>query len=525
MIDKYKLALLLALIGTSALAQMEMKLSLQEALKTAVERNLDLELQRLNVNTSNLDIESTRTRYEPQVTAGISTRESKAQASNNNEGTSTTVITSTGSDVSTALSKQEWWGMSWRLSTQTNLNESNSQNSLGERYNTSLSLGFEQELLKGFSRDKELLLYDQYVAISNSSITRVVLEDAIITVLQTTENAYWDLVLAREQLQVNIASLELAETFLEQNKTKVDVGTLPPIDLVNAETQVASREREIVTAENQVSAAEDALKKVMNLPLEKWAAIISPTDQIIIEAVETHFEEDLATALSNRTEMRKHDQNLRKAELGVKLRQDEMQAKLTFGGSYGFNGASIGEPIRQRLINPVTGEPIQDANGNDLFTTVGTTGTSVRNSYTDTLAREKPSWNASLNLTWNPFNKAGKINLTKANIEMRREELFVEQTKVTILEDVRSSVREIHANKKSIQASEKSVKLSRENLKAAEQKFQNGIDTNYTVAEKQKDLVQEETSLIQAQINYIKAVTSYHKALGKLLEKRNILVQ
>lgn len=525
MINKFKLTVLMALVGTMAFAQGEMKLSLQEALKTAVERNLDLELQRLGVRTSNLDVDATRAQWEPQVTADLSTNESKSPATNNNEGSSDTTITSTGSRFATTYGKNEWWGMSWQVSTTTNLSDSTANNSLGERYATNLNLGFNQELLRGFARDKDILLYDEYVAVTNATISRMDLEDNIITVLQTAENAYWDLVLAREQLEVNKASLDLAIAFLEQNKTKVDVGTLPPIDLVNAETQVANREREIVTAENNVRAAEDALKQIMNLPVEKWIMHIVPTDLITIEEVDTNFQADLNTAMENRTEMRRHAENMRRATLDLKIRKDEMQPKLTFSGSYGYNGSSISSPILQDLINPYTGEPILDDDGNTIPQFVGSTGTSARQSWADTLERDKPAWNASLSLTWNPFNKAAKINYAKANVEIRRQELQVAKTKVSILEDVRAAVREIQANRKAIQASEKSVKLSRENLKAAEQKFQNGLDTNYTVAEKQKDLVTEETNLLQTQINYIKAVVSYHKALGKLLHKRNISVQ
>ena len=491
MIHRYT-PMVLLLAGTVAFAQGEMKLSLQEALKTAVERNLDLELQRLDVRVGNLDVDGARAKFEPQVTAGLSTREGRTPATDSTEGGTNTVITSTSSSLSTTVGKNEWWGMGWQLSSTTNLNDSNAANSLGERYNTNLNLRFQQELLKGFGRDKELLLYDEFVAHANAGIARTDLEERIITVLQTAENAYWDLVLAREQLEVNKASLELAITFLDQNKTKVEVGTLPPIDLINAETQVAAREREIVTAENQVSAAEDALKKIMNLPVSQWGNTITPTDHINIEDVQTQFEKDLEIAFENRTEMRRYDQNMRKAQLAAKLRKDELQPQLTFSGAYGFNGSSLATPIQQAVINTETGLPVRDSRGNIVYETVGATGTSLRESLSDTLARDKPEWSAGLNLTWNPFNKQAKINMAKANVDLRRQELLVEQTKVAILEDVRAAVRELQANKKAIQASEKSVKLSRENLKAAEQKFQNGLDTNYTVAEKQKDLVQEE---------------------------------
>ncbi len=526
MVHRFKPMMLLLFVAPLAFSQGEMKLSLEQALKTSLERNLDIQLERLNVDTRKLDIDSTRTRFEPKVSSTLSSTESKSSASNSNEGSAGATITDSSSTLSADLSKSEWWGFSWSLSSDNRLSDRSAANSFGQSYGSSLNLGFRQELLKGFSLDKEVMLNDRYLAIANSTSARIDLENRLTTTLQNTENAYWELVLAREQLEVNKASLDLAQKFLEQNKTKVQVGTLPPIDLITAETRVAGSEREIVTAENNVQAAEDTLKKFMNLPVEQWSQHIIPTDRIQIETLTTDFTQDLETALANRPEMLKDDQSLRLALLELKLKDNDLLPSLTFSGQYGYSGVSQSRDILTTVVDPATGLPVINPNtGQPYSTSVGFTDTSWRDSLSDLLEQDKPSWSASLQMTWYPFNKAAKVNRTKAEVALRQQELRHEQTRVTIVEDVRSAVRQIQANLKGIQASEKSVKFSRENLKATEQKFQNGLSTNYEVAEKQKDLVQDETNLIQTKISYVKAVTNYYRALGKLLDKRNIVVQ
>lgn len=519
MIDRFRPMVLLLFFSPLAFSQGEMKLSLEQALKTSLERNLDIQMERLNVDTRKLDIDQTRTRFEPKVTSSLRTEESKSPVNNSNEGEAGSSVTNTSSSLGGELSKAEWWGFGWSLSANNILRDSNATNSLGQSYSSSLDLGFRQELLKGFSLDKEVMLYDRYVALANSASARVDLENRMISILQETENAYWELVLAREQLEVNKASLDLALKFLEQNKTKVQVGTLPPIDLVTAEAQVANREREIVNAENSVMSAEDALKKIMNLPVERWSDHIIPSDRIQIDSLSTSFEQDLETALAHRPEMLKDEQALRTAMLELKIKENDLLPTLTFSGEYGFNGSSQPRAMLVPEIDRTTGLPTGD------YTQLGFTDTSLRDALSDLLIRDKPGWSASLQMTWYPFNKAAKVNRAKADVALRQQQLRHEQTRITIVEDVRSAVRQIQANLKGIQASEKSVKFSRENLKATEQKFQNGLTTNYEVAEKQKDLVQDETNLIQTKINYVKSVTNYYRALGKLLEKRNIIVQ
>ncbi len=519
MIDRFKPMALFLLFSPLAFSQGEMKLSLEQALKTSLERNLDIQMERLNVDSRKLDIDQTRTRFEPKVSSSLSTNENKSPVSNTNEGDPGSTITNNSSSLNSEVTKSEWWGFGWSLSADNFLRDSSSKNSLGESYSSSLNLGFRQELLKGFSLDKEVMLYDRYVAIANSTSAQVDLENRMISILEGTENAYWELVLAREQLEVNQASLDLALKFLEQNKTKVQVGTLPPIDLVTAEAQVANREREIVTAENNVQSAEDALKKMMNLPVERWSDQIIPSDRIQIDSLTTSFEQDLETAFAHRPEMLKDQQALRTAMLELKLKDNDLLPTLSFSGNYGFNGSSQPQAITAPEIDPATGLPTGDA------TILGFSDTSLRDSLSDLLMRDKPGWSASLQMTWYPFNKAAKVSRAKADVALRQQQLRHEQTRITIVEEVRSAVRQIQANLKGIQASEKSVKFSRENLKATEQKFQNGLTTNYEVAEKQKDLVQDETNLIQTKINYVKSVTNYYRALGKLLEKRNIVVQ
>ncbi len=508
------LAALFACAAVSAQTPLTQKeYSLEEALQVAIERNLDIELQRVNIEASNISLQQTRTAYEPVVTNTTQTQTFDQEATNRNQGVSGQAISVETIDFNTTLSKQEDFGFSWQAQFNNNLRDSNEFFSLGETYTSTLSFGFEQKLLKGFSFDGEILRNNEFVARGNLEISEYDLQIQVANVLQQAENAYWDLVVALEKLDVTKQSLELAKQLYEQNKVKIEVGTLAPIELVNTEATIATREQELVASENAVRAAEDTLKKVLNLPPEDWTKTIKPRDRLVIEEIDLDFQKDLESAWSNRPELRKNNRQMENATLTKKLRRNELMPELNLTGGYFISGASAPVGATDEFGNPLLNE-----NGELVVL--------EQSAYTDAIDKvsgfDFPGWRLALNLTWNPQNKQAKLNMAQANLDLRQREVEREQTKVNIMEEVRSANRELESNLKSIAANEKALKFRQENLKAEVQKFQNGLSTNYRVSEEQREVAAAESSLLEAKVSYMKAMVSYYKALGQLAKKRRI---
>lgn len=493
---------ILALFTMRAWSQTQKRLSLDEALRTAVERNLGVQLQRINLESSAISLELTRAAYEPVVNSFAQHQTADREATTRTEGESGDAFTRSSSDFNTTLSKPEPYGLTWNLNFNNNLFDSNEAFSLGETYTTTISVGFSQELLQGFSLDKEVRRNTEYVAKVNYDGSRYDLETTVILVLESTENAYWDLVLAIEQLKVQRQSLRLAQQLYEQNKVKIEVGTLAPIELVNTEATIATRESEIIDAENRVFAAEDLLKKVLNLPREEWFYEIIPSDRATITPVETDFDRDFDRAVTNRPELKKNLKEAEGALLSFKFRRNQLKPKLTLGGGYSSTGTSAPIPISQETILP----------------------SSYNDAFHKARFNEFPGWQVNLNLTWNPLNRQGKLNMAQARVGLRQKELIAEQTKIAIMEEVRTSRRDLDSNLKSIKANEKALRYREENLKAEVQKFQNGLSTNYLVSEAQKDLAEAESKVIESKIQYLKSLVKYYKSMGLLPDQHKILV-
>lgn len=494
--------LFLWLLSITAFGQNEKKISLAEALKTAVERNLDIQLQRVNIESQSLGFDLTKARFEPVVNATLSTSERENEPRNILEGDS--AFTSTSDTLSAQLLKNFDFGFSYSVDFTANTANSGAQSELaGDTYFTQLTFGFEQQLLRGFSLSKEIYKKDQLVASRDISIAEQDLEIQISSIIQQTENAYWDLVYAIEQLKVTKQSLDLAKTLYDQNKIKIEVGTLAPIELVNTEATVANRERDIIDAENRVRAAEDALKKVMNLPFQEWPTHLMPSDQLTVDASSIDETESYELARRYRPELQKTNLESQKSLLEIKYNQNQLKPELKLGGTYrtkGFDANSVS--VANQLREAEWYRSIDELYGIDF-----------------------PEYSLQLSLAWNPLNKQAKINLARARATLKQTELRHQQTEVNIMEEVRSALREIEANLKAIKANEKSVRFQEENLKAEEQKFQNGLSTNYRVSEVQDQLSQSRSTLIQSKVNYLKAMVSYHKAVGNLLSQKQISIQ
>jgi len=504
MIKRMCLVWALVLIPVTAFGGEEQRLSLEEALKIAVERNLDVQLQRITVNDREIGVGLADAQYEPTITGSTSVSTATRGPQTQQEGDRSVSVS--GNDIESTFRKSEWFGFGYSVSFANDKSSSSADNAFGDEYGASLSFGFTQELLNGFSLDKEVQRNTEYVAESNLAIARQDLELTISNVLQQVEVAYWDLVSAIDQLKVNHQSRRLAQQLYDQNKIKIDVGTVAQIELVKAQADIARVELDIVRSEHGVLAAEDRLKKEMNLPLDQWDNQIVVTDELTVEEISSNLEMDFQTAIKNRPEMTKNTQTTRQAMMDLKVAKHNIVPKLTLQGGYTVAGQGRGSTTG-------TGEnavPVPPANSQ---------------AWTQIFDRELPRWNVSLNATWKPFNRDAKLRKTRAEIALRQAQVGTEQLQITLFQDVRNAIRDLESDIKSIKASEHSLKLQRENLKAEEQKFQNGLSTNYQVSQAQKTLSDSESALIQARVAYKKSVIAYYKSKGMLAKSRKINIR
>ncbi len=381
------------------------------------------------------------------------------------------------------------------------------------QYQTSLWLSYNQSLIRNFGRDiNETPIV---IAQNNREVSQSDFRNQVLLVLKQAEDAYWELVFTNEDLLVKKESLRLAEELLKLNKIKVQVGTLPPIEITQAEAEVASRDQGVIVAENAVSNAEDALRQVINMPKtdEAWSRPIKPTDepQFTDRAVDVPAE--IEEALSIRPDLEKVRINMATADTQLAFDRNQLKWDLGFSANYWLRGLSGDDP-QVTVIDPNTGIP------SSVVVPINEDFLDSFDSLLDLDAFD--SWWLSLNLNIPIGNNAAEANYLSSRLEREQQEITYQNTRLKAEVEVRTAARSILTDKKRIEAAEKNVELQRKKVEAEQKKFDNGMSTSFQVLDFQEDLTTALGTKNRALVDYRKSITALEKAKGTLHKYLNV---
>jgi outer membrane protein TolC len=358
-------------------------------------------------------------------------------------------------------------------------------------YNSGFSFDFNLPLLQGFGTEtntEQLVLAENNYDISLSD-----LEGRAEAVLESVEGAYWDVIASAEALRVARESLERAKDLLNLNRKKVEVGTLAPIEITQAEAGVASEEEGVIVAEETRANAEDELRRLLAIPEgdPRWAMGIVATDRPDITRRTVDLDAAIKTALAERPEMIRARQNVRNLELSERVARHETRHQLDFNANYGPSGTSV----------EGMGESVSLA-----------------------LQRFEYTWSTELVYTVPIGNRAAKANFAQARLAREQSEVDLQNQEQSIRVEVRRAARAVDSGFKRFEAAQANVLLQRKKLEAEQKKFDNGMSTTFQVRSFQNDLSEAELSWIRAGLDYAKGLAALEAAKGTLLEYHGLEV-
>lgn len=382
---------------------------------------------------------------------------------------------------------------------------------LPKQYQTALLLAYEQSLLRNFgyeANETQIVL-----AQNNFDLSRSQYRNQVQVSLKQIEDAYWELVFARQDLDVKKESLRLAEELLKLNRIKVQVGTLPPIEITTAEAEVANREQAVIVSENAVRDAEDTLRQAVNMPKgdDAWGRGILPTDQPNYVERPVDLEKELQEAVSHRPDLEQARIDIKSADTRLSFDKNQRKWDLAFRASYTLYGLAGDNPT-----------VFTDPNGVVLVATFDEDfGDSLRR-ISD---RDFDSWGVLLNLNIPIGNNAANAAYVGSRIAKEQTEITYEKTRLNAEVQVRTAARAIVTGKKRIDAAEKNVELQRKKVEAEQKKFENGMSTSFQVLEFQEDLTTALGTLNRALVDYRKALTALEQSKGTLDQYLNVTLQ
>jgi outer membrane protein len=490
-------------------------LALDDAVKLALERNLDIAVQRLNPQTFDYSLAGLYGNYKPALTSQVISQSTLNPSANTLQGVPPGELGITqGTTTGNAGITQNllWGGGGYTLTLNNNKQTTNSTTSvLNPAFNTSYSAQYSQPLMRGFRIDSTR----QQIIVTrlNQEISETQLQSSIINTLSNVRNAYWDYVYAIQAVDVAKQSLDLASKLVQDNQTRVEVGTMAPIDVVQAQSEAATRRQTLVAAEATRRTTELALKRLIVAGTQDptWDSNIDPTDRPEFRQEPIDVAAAVRRALSARTDLTIAKKNLDSNEVTVKLLKNQLMPQADVVARYGLvgrggtqitrNGTGLGTSQSQ-ILNTIPGGL------GDAFSTM--------------FANDYPTWSVSLNFAYPIGKSTAEANLARANIQQGQVQAQLKQIELQVATDVTNAAIQAETNGEAVLAAQAARELAQKKLEAEQSKFEVGMSTNYFVVQAQRDLRDAQNSELRLVLNYRKALVEFERLQQTTLQSLNI---
>ncbi len=476
-----------------AQARPVIKLTQDEAVKRALDNNIDLTVARMNPQLQDMSLDAIYAAYLPNLTAMVNA------TANNPLPTSLLIggtnVTNQTNAFNAGLTKlMPWYG--GNLSVSFNNGRTNTTDTfakLNPQYTSTLTTTYTQPLWRNFKIDstRQQLLTGRITR----ELVDVQLRSTIINTQANTRNAYWNLVYAIQALEAAKQSLALADRLVQDNQTRVEVGTLAPMDVVSAQAEAATRRQTLTSAEATRRTAEITLKRLIVSGTEDvmWNSTIEPVDRVNVERTPVNLEAAIATALSQRTDLVQARRTMDSSDITINYLRNQLNPQLDLAGTYGTRGLG----------------------GNTFIFTDGVKTGSVPGNWLDAakmLSKIKyPNWTVQLNFSYPFGNSAADVAYARAKVQYKQSQTQLHATELQVATDVTSAALNVESTVRRYDAAIAARQLSEKRLEAETSKFEVGMSYNYLVVQAQRDLNDARNTELRAALDYRIALTEFDR--------------
>ena len=307
-------------------------------------------------------------------------------------------------------------------------------------------------------------------------------------------------------------SLDLASKLVQDNQTRVQVGTMAPIDVVSAQSEQATRNQALVAAESSRRTTELALKRLIvgGADDTNWGAQLIPTDQPSFQPVEIDLEGAVRRALAERTDMDIAKKNVAANDVTLRYLNDQTLPQVDLLATYGLIGLGGSQLITE---------------GTGVNRTV--TG-SLPGGYGDALASlfrpNYPAWTVQMNFSYPIGISSQQAAVSRARVQLNQVQAQLKQVELQIATEVTNAAIQARNNAEAVQAAQASREFAEKKLEAEQSKFEVGMSTNYFVVQAQRDLNDARNSELRQILNYRKSLVELERLQQTTLQNLNVTV-
>jgi outer membrane protein TolC len=471
-----------------------LRLSMDDAVNMALETSLGLRQERLSLDIAAQGIVSARASFLPIVTSGISRSSNRAAPQRFADGTSSISQSFLVSGSAGIRQNLPWFGGTYQTqwSARRNATPLDSNSSFNPQLASTFAISFSQPLWQGLLIDGNRASLQR--AERQRAITDIELQQQIVATQASVRLAYLGLVAAIEGQKVAQQNMDLAEQSLSNSQKRVAVGQAPRIDIITAQASVESNREQLILAEAQIGAAEDALRAQILDPdrSDYWTVHLQPTDTIQLTPRDMDtaaVDAAIQNALANRLDLLTLKRQMEITDLNVRLNRSLTKPEVDLGVDYSASGTG-----GVQYVNGV----VQATRG---FGSV----------LSDAFGGAYPGWTVGLSIGYPLGRSAAEAGLAQSELQKRHQQLQERQLELDIISSVRQAARDVRTSYQRVQATQAALAASERQLDAEERRFAVGLSDTFTLQQRQLQLASARISELNARIAYNRALIEFDR--------------
>ncbi len=474
-----------------------LELTLDDAVRRAVDHNPDLAIVRLNTEVDAARVGESKSAFTPVFSTALGRTGSVTPPSN-------LLLGDRGVNVddwfsSSGIRQRLPWGAgTWSLSWDTSRTTTNNPiTSFDPSLQSGFQVAFSQPLLKDRTIDAARQQF--VIAKRNQDISELRFREAAVQTVAAVKRAYWTLKANRANVTVQQRSLELAQELARENKVRVDAGQIPPLDLVQAEAEVAQRRENLIRATTASGDAEDALRRLIMDPSDRsfWRMVIDPVDEPAPPGLVPDVDAIVAASLDRRYDVARAGQELENARSTIKFLNNQRLPDVRLETSYRGNGLSGTQFLRT---------------GGFPGSVLGTRNRGFGDALGQSFSNDYPTWSLGLTVSYPLGRSFEAASLARAESERRQAEQRIASLRLDAAETIRQAARQLQSTAERIDAARAGAMLAEERLQAERRRYNVGLSTTFLVTQAQRDLLESQVNLLRTTFDYESALVTFEAA-------------
>jgi outer membrane protein TolC len=469
-------------------------LTLDDAVRRAVENNPELAIVRLGTEVEAARVGESRSAFTPVFSTSLGRSSISTPPSN-------FLLGEAGVDVddwftSTGVRQRLPWGSgTWSLSWDAARTATNNPIT---NFDPSLQSGFQFAFSQPLFRDRAIdSAREQYIiAKRNQESSDLRFREAVVQTVAAVKQAYWTFKASLANVTVQQRSLELAQELARENKIRVAVGQIPPLDLVQAEAEVAQRRENLIRAGTTAEDAEDALRRLIVDPADPsfWRVKLEPTEEPTPIGPSPDVDAAVAKALSQRYDLARAGHELENARTTVEFLENQRLPDVRVETSYRGRGLGGTQFLRA---------------GDFPGSVTGTRRFGFNDALGQVFSNDYPTWSLGLTVSYPLGRSFEDASHARAEVERRQAAQRISSLRIQAAETVRRAGRQIRSTAERVEAARAGATLAEERLTTEQRRHDVGLSTTFLVTQAQRDLLEAQMNLLQTMLDYESALVNF----------------